>query len=241
MEINFLGKWSSNLVTGQRNVSFLLDDKIVFDFGPHSLESLLDRNLDPNNIETLLISHMHLDHYAGLAELLWYRSIYKAKNRLTVIGPKGIRRNTDLLLKLLNTPAPWYGEQITPNTEYIEDVNTDFVRVFRASHTIPCNAYRVEYGGKTIFYSGDTSYSEEIAEGAIGVDWLLHETTYTDKDREPANFWGHSTWSDAMEVFKKSGARHFVPVHLTQSSSELVLSMVGKVEGLVYPPDTLKL
>ncbi len=118
MEINFLGKWSSNLVTGQRNVSFLLDDKIVFDFGPHSLESLLDRNLDPNNIETLLISHMHLDHYAGLAELLWYRSIYKAKNRLTVIGPKGIRRNTDLLLKLLNTPAPLYGEQITPNTEY---------------------------------------------------------------------------------------------------------------------------
>lgn len=241
MDIKFLGKWSSNLVPGQRNISFLLEDKIIFEFGPHTLESLLDRNLDPNNIETLLISHMHLDHYAGIAELLWYRSIYKAKNHLTILGPKGIRKNTELLLKVLNTPTPWYGEQINPNTEYIEDANADFARVFRASHNIPCNEYRVEYGGKTIFYSGDTSYSEEIVEAASGVDWLLHETSYTDRDRELADFWCHSTWSDAMKVFKKSGAIHFVPVHLTQSSSELASSMVGKVEGLVYPPDTLKI
>ena len=50
MNIRFLGKWSSNLVRGERNVSFALDDKIVFDFGPHTVESLLDSRIDPRKI-----------------------------------------------------------------------------------------------------------------------------------------------------------------------------------------------
>ncbi len=86
MNIKFLGIWSSNLIPGQRNVSFVLDDRIVFDFGPHSIESLFDMGIDPAKISIVLITHMHLDHYIGLAELLWYRSIYKIKEPLIHIG-----------------------------------------------------------------------------------------------------------------------------------------------------------
>ena len=104
MNIKFLGKWSSNLIRGERNISFVLDDKIVFDFGPHTLESLLDLKIDPRAIETVLITHMHLDHYSGLSELFWYRSIYGAKKKLVVLGPAGIKRDTEKILKLLRTP-----------------------------------------------------------------------------------------------------------------------------------------
>lgn len=241
MDIKFLGKWSSNLIRGERNVSFLLDDRIAFDFGPHAIESLLDRGLDPNKIRMLLITHMHLDHYAGIAELLWYRSIYRAKNTLTILGPKGIRKNTIQLMRLFRTPPVWLREQISPKTRFMEDKDTGFVRVFRARHTVPTNAYRLKYRGKTIFYSGDTAYSRNIVEGAANADWLLHEMTYTDKDRKYADLWLHSTCSDAMRVFKESNAKHLVPVHLSRSSSAHVLKMVGKVKGLVYPADTLEL
>ncbi len=241
MDITFLGKWSSNLIPGERNVSFVLDDKFVFDFGPHSLESLLERKLDPNRIRTVFITHMHLDHYAGVAELLWYRSIYRAKNRLTIVGPKGIRKNTQSLARLLNTPPQWYSEQIDVNTDYVEDSDTDFVKVYHSRHTIPCTSYRIEYRGRTIFYSGDTGYSDEVVEGAKGVDYLIHELTYTDKDRQSADHWGHSTWGDVMRVFEESGAKHLLPVHLTKSSSALVRKNAGRIKGLIYPPDTLEL
>ncbi len=241
MDIKFLGKWSSNLVRGERNVSFILDDKYAFDFGPHSLEALLERKLDPNRIRTVFITHMHLDHYAGVAELLWYRSIYKAKNRLTIVGPNGIRKNTERLTHILYTPPQWYLEQIDVNTDFVEDRDTDFVKVFHSRHTIPCTSYRIEYRGRTIFYSGDTGYSEEVAEGAKGVDYLIHELTYADKDRKSADLWGHSTWSDLMRVFEETAAKNLVPVHLTKTSSALVKRHAGKIKGLIYPPDTLKL
>lgn len=241
MNIKFLGTWSSNLVRGRRNVSFLLGDKIAFDFGPHSLESLLDRRIDPNKIRTVLITHMHLDHYAGIAELLWYRSIYRAKSSLLILGPKGIRQNTERLMRNLKTPAPWYEETIDSKTDYIENEDLGFVKVYHANHLVPCNSYRVEYGGKTLFYSGDTAYSKNVVKGASGVDYLIHEMTYTDKDRKLAEMWRHSTYSDVMKVFNESGAKHLIPVHFTPSSEALVSRKIGKVKGLIYPVDTLTL
>lgn len=241
MKIKFLGKWSSNLVRGERNVSFVLDDRIVFDFGPHTLESLLERKIDPAGIRTVLISHMHLDHYAGIAELLWYRSIYKARSRLTIIGPKGIEKNTGRLLRLLNTPPEWFVQQIDVNTDFLEDIESPSVKIFGANHAIPCNSYRVRHRGKVIFYSGDTAYSSNVVKGAKGADLLIHELTYTDRDKKSAEHWGHSTWSDVMRVFEESGAKKLIPVHLTKSSNALVLKNAGKVEGMIYPPDTLEL
>ncbi|MCL5009603.1 MAG: MBL fold metallo-hydrolase [Candidatus Parvarchaeota archaeon] len=241
MDIKFLGRWSSNIIRNQRNISFVLDNKIAFDFGPHALESLLDLGIDPSKITTLLITHMHLDHYAGIAELLWYRSIHKAKDNLLVFGPKGIESNTYKLMKVLKTPENWYKEQIDTKIKFIEDKGVDSIQVFHAHHLVPDNGYRVEHKGKIIFYSGDTAYSPAVVEGASGVDVLLHEMTYTDKDRKAADFWRHSTYSDVMRVFRESRAKRLVPVHLSASSSAFVTKVAGRVDGIVYPPEILEL
>ena len=102
--IRFLGTWSSHLSVGKRNSSILLDEKILFDCGPHTVESLLDNNVPLESVETVLISHMHLDHYAGLAELLWLRAINKIRDQIVVVGPEGIEKSTNEILRLVNTP-----------------------------------------------------------------------------------------------------------------------------------------
>ena len=79
MKIKFLGIWSSHLIQFQRNVSISIDDKIVIEFGPHTMESLSENHVDPRKIEIVLISHMHLDHFSGLPELLWYRTEFKER------------------------------------------------------------------------------------------------------------------------------------------------------------------
>ena len=230
MKFRFLGTWSSNIIRSQRNISFIVDDKIVFDFGPHALESLLDLRIDPASIPVLAITHMHLDHYSGVAELLWYRAIHKAKDPLIILGPKGIKKNTEELLKVTKTP-----EQFDINVKYVEDRKFDNIEPFRGHHLVIDNGYRFEKGGKTLFYSGDTAYSENIVKGAEGVDYLFHEMTYTDEKEKEAAFWRHSTYSSTMRVFKESKAKHIVPVHLTTDSSNLVLELSGKVKGLIHP------
>ncbi len=231
MNLKFLGRWSSNLIKNERNISFILDDKIVFDFGPHTIESLLDLGIDPAKIEIVAITHTHLDHFGGLPELFWYRSIYKASNSLVVLGPGGIRKSTEGLLKLLGTPP-------TFNTEFdfIEDEKYKFITPFRARHTIPDNGYRIEYGGKSIFYSGDTAYSKNVVKGAENVDYLLHEMTYPDERKEDAKFWKHSTYSDAIRVLNESRAKRLIPVHLTTET--LILARKGaEASARIIVPD----
>ncbi len=210
--LRFLGNWSSNITASKRNISLLLDGSIAMDFGPHSIESLLEMGVDPCGIDTIFISHMHLDHYAGLPELLWYRAIHQCREPVHIVGPKGIGNNTKSLLELLHTP-----DAFEIFAEYHEE-KYDNATGFPANHLIRDIGFRLELGGKVVFYSGDTSYSENVSKGAEKADILLHEMTYLDSDRQWADFWKHSTVSDALRVFSESGSKLLVPVHLTSKT-----------------------
>jgi ribonuclease Z len=234
LEIKFLGNWSSNLEKGKRNVSFIIDDKFVFDFGPHSLESIFELNIDPAKISTIYISHLHLDHYSGLAELFWHKANNQIKSELTVVGPSGIKKSMNTLLKVLNTPPSWY-DLINTTIKYVEDKDTEEASVFKGKHIIPDNGYRFTYKGKTIFYSGDTAFTEEFVKGAKDVDCLIHEMTYTDEDKKVANFWLHSTYSDTMKVYEESGAKTLIPVHLSSKSNKLAMELSLKNKHIIYP------
>jgi len=57
-------------------VSFLIDDKVLFDTGEKGewlLENMRALNVDINKIEAVVISHDHWDHWGGLWDLLQQR------------------------------------------------------------------------------------------------------------------------------------------------------------------------
>ncbi|MEM0138942.1 MAG: MBL fold metallo-hydrolase [Thermoplasmatales archaeon] len=182
-----------------------------------------------------------MDHYSGISELLWYRSIHRAEKPLVIFGPRGIKRNTEVLMRVLRTPKPWFKEQIDTNTTYIEDRGMDSIQVFRGRHLVPDNGYRIDYKGRKIFYSGDTAYSKDIVRGAEGADYLLHEMTYTDDEDKDARYWKHSTYSTTMRVFEESGAKRLIPVHLSAKSSALTLKLSKERKDILYPERAIKL
>ena len=54
-------------------VSFLIDDKVLFDTGEKGkwlLENMKQLKVDPHKIETVVVSHDHWDHTGGLWEIL---------------------------------------------------------------------------------------------------------------------------------------------------------------------------
>ena len=238
MKIRFLGNWSSQIKAGVRNSSILIDDKIVFDFGPHSLESLLEMSVDPAKIEWVLISHMHLDHYAGLPELLWYRGSRKIKEPLLIMGPVGIGSNTESLLRIFNTPQDDHYEI---NVNYRERRETDFIEAFNGNHTIPDNVYRLDYKGRILTYTGDTAYSEEVVKASEKADILFHEMTYLDNEAGLAEHWKHSTFSSALRTFRESTSKKMIPVHLTEGTMEMAHTHLNREPGLIMSNVTIEL
>ncbi|MHB8358173.1 MAG: MBL fold metallo-hydrolase [Thermoplasmataceae archaeon] len=232
MMIKFLGNWSSHLGAGHRNSSIIINDRTVMDFGPHSMESLLEKGIDPGNIDAVLITHLHLDHFMGLPELLWYRGSTRVKNVLTVMGPKGIGNAMDQMMKLINTPL---NDQYEINVEYVEGKKLDFISVYDGNHIIPDNVYRLDYPEVSIVYTGDTAYSLNVVRAAEDADYLFHEMTYTDEEKERAQLWKHSTYSSVMDVFSDSHCKNLIPTHLTQKSFDLVMEQSKKSAQIIAP------
>ncbi len=228
--IDFLGKWSSNTVRGQRTASIVIDRQTLIECGPHTLESMLDIGIDPLGIDTVAITHMHLDHFIGIAEFLWYRAIYNSGDSLVILGPGGMEKNVWNLLRATMTP-----ESFQINVDIREDVDFGDIQHFRANHVVDDYGYRIETRDGVVFYSGDTAYSERVVTGAENADYLFHEMTYTDQMVEEAKFWKHSTISDVLKVFSESKAINLVPVHLTTKTMEAATIMAGKDSHIVSP------
>ena len=230
--IDILGRWSSNTVRNERTSSLLINGEILVECGPHSLEAMLNQNIDPLHVDTVAVTHMHLDHYVGLAEFLWYRAIYAPGLLVSVLGPSGIGENTKALLRNVKTP-----ESFDIKVEFHEDSALGDITPFRANHVIDDNGYRIEFANSVIFYSGDTAYSQNVVAGADSADYLFHEMTYTDDKRNEADFWKHSTYSDTIRTFSESHAEKLVPVHLTPSTLDLVTDISRKDGNILLPMD----
>lgn len=234
MKVVFLGNWSSKLTPGKVNTSFVVDGKIVFDFGPHTISAMLEKGVDPNEVEHVLISHMHYDHFAGLTGLLWYRAMSGNEENLTITGPTGIEETSRKLLALYRTPQ---GFKIY--AEFNESDSESWIESFPGDHTIHDNGYRIKRGGRVLFYSGDTAFSPSIVEGAHDADLLIHEMTYPDELRIEANLWKHSTVSDALRTLEESGSKRLVPVHLTEDTYRMIPALQNRYQQLFDPQESI--
>ena len=232
MKIKFLGIWSSHISEFQRNVAVSIDDKTIIEFGPHTMESLIENHTDPTKIESVLISHMHLDHFSGIPELLWHRAEEKVGDELTIMGPKGIGDAIEKMLELLNTP-PSYKSKI--NVKFIEGNKLDFITSYDGNHTIPDNIYLIDHPEGSVVYSGDTSYSENIVKAASGADYLIHEMTYADANSQLANFWKHSTYSVVMKVADESSCKKIIPIHFTSGSLQQAWEGAKNNPRILFP------
>jgi ribonuclease Z len=171
----------------------------VFDAGDGASETLSLMGVGQNEIEVLFLTHLHSDHIDGLDTVaLQHWATGASREQLVVMGPPGTQRVITGLNEAYAIDQGYrlahHGPEIMPPSgagmdprefamplndgETIELYNKDGVRilVFRVDHA-PTDAvgYRVDYAGRSIVISGDTSRSESLAQVAQGADLLIHE------------------------------------------------------------------
>ena len=152
--------------------------------------------LRPDLLCTAFCTHLHTDHTAGYADLIFTPWVLERETPLKVFGPKGLQHMTDHILEAYATDIDFriHGFEKANENGYKVDVTEigneknpgiiyqdEYVSVeaFPVSHgTLTCYGYKFVTADRTIVISGDTAPLELVAKKAAGCDILLHEVEY---------------------------------------------------------------
>ncbi len=180
--LTFLG--TGNAYARERDwSSFLIDGRILVEPAPTVLPNLRRVSVDPAAIEAVFVSHFHADHTFGWPFLLLeYVYVTRRTSDLWVAGPRGVEARLTEMVKLgaypNNNPSRtgfhlrWV--EVDEGEQMAGDVRFRAVRVEHAPD-LDCYGFLIEYGGRTIGYSGDTRLCDGLRRIAAAADVLVLE------------------------------------------------------------------
>lgn len=169
-------------VTGER-VNFLID------CGASSLLALKRHGIARDAIDTILITHFHGDHFAGLPFLLLDAQFTRRTKPLTIAGPEGLEMRLRQAMEALyenssQTQQKFPLNLVTLRPEQSQQLGELRVTPFPVVHGDsggPFLAYRIEAEGRTITYSADTEWTETLVPAAHDADLFICEAYYYDR------------------------------------------------------------
>jgi ribonuclease BN (tRNA processing enzyme) len=168
LDLLFLGSGNAFAAQGRAFSSFLLDGRYLFDCGPTVLQQLGKASIRTQDIDVVFISHFHADHFFGLP-FLFLDGRYGGRTRpLTIVGPPGIEERTRSLVSLGYSHvieeakfAQNYIEVSDAYSERIGDLSFSAAQVVHVPD-LDCFAYRAELEGRSVVYSGDTTFCDSL-------------------------------------------------------------------------------
>ncbi|MBC8091678.1 MAG: MBL fold metallo-hydrolase [Pseudonocardia sp.] len=178
------------------------DVRLVLDLGNGTLGAL-QSHVDPWRLDAVAFSHLHPDHCADFTALVVHRRYHPFPpadvSRLPVYAP------AEAPDRFAAAYAPSAAERAETDLSdafdfraHRESVDIGDLVLRTAVVDHPCEAYglRVEHGGRSLVYSGDTGPCDGLVELARGADVLLCEAT-----------WPHvtSAWSEPPPGVHLSG------------------------------------
>lgn len=221
MKIIFIGTGEA-FNENQANISILIDGKtkLLLDCGINNFSKLFKFIPDINFLDAVYISHFHADHAFGIISLLMRSWEDKRVKPLTIIGQTGIENYCKQIMGLAYSEKMY--EKIINQfpINYIEvdegheiDFNEYKLKFTKTTHGKRNLAILVSDGQKSICYTGDTKFSEDVIKLAKGCDLLIHES-YISKEAAHKE---HCSHHDAASVAKLAGARKLALVHVRRS------------------------
>lgn len=105
MRLTFLGTGDAFGSGGRLHTCFHLerdDASLLIDCGASAMIGIRRAGLDPNRIATILISHLHGDHFGGLPFFILDGQLISRRTQpLTLVGPPGLTARLDTLMEAM--------------------------------------------------------------------------------------------------------------------------------------------
>jgi ribonuclease BN (tRNA processing enzyme) len=188
--------------------------RLVLDLGSGAFGPL-QGVLDPGDIDAIFLSHLHADHCLDIAPfVVWHRYSGQVRRpRVPLYAPVGADRRLAVAYADDGVGAP-----ITDVFDFVFVGPGSFslgpfqVHTARTAHPVECNAIRLQAGGRTLVYTGDTGPSADVVELARGADVLLAEAAHPEIEGLPGDL--HLTGRQAGEHALAAGVGRLLITHV---------------------------
>lgn len=185
--------------------------RLLLDLGSGALGAL-QRHVSVRDIDALVLSHLHGDHWLDAAPYAFVRSYHPAGplTRLPVYAPGGAHERLSLAQGGSDSIDRAYDvTQIGAGRREIGPFTVTFIGM---SHSVETYGVRLEAGGQTLAYSADTGRTDALVDLARDADLFLCEATFLDGEDNPLAL--HLTGGQAGSYAARAGARRLVLTHL---------------------------
>ena len=170
--VTFLGTGDAFASGGGKSAGILVEVKkqgILLDCGPHTLQKLKEIGKKTDDVDLILISHFHGDHFGGVPFFLLEATLQQQRSKpLTIVGPQNIEAKIKELYSVLyetiadqEYPFLCNFQELTPSNSPL-DAKELRIRAFKMLHSPEAQGYRLEINNSSIAYSGDTGWTEEL-------------------------------------------------------------------------------
>ena len=198
---------------------------VIIDAGTGIRNLGKDMMLQPERQKIIPIgfTHFHWDHIQGFP---FFRPAY---NKETTLNIMSVGETTESKLRSIlqgqmqseyfPIPMSKMGGRFrytNLGVDYIE-VNGIKVKMIKQNHPGTSYGVRIELDGESLVICTDVEHYSEISDDFIDfckdADLLIHDAQYTDQEFDLHRGWGHSSYSQALEVAERSNAKMLVMTH----------------------------
>jgi ribonuclease BN (tRNA processing enzyme) len=222
MRLQFLGSGDAFGSGGRFNTCFHLEraaqGNVLVDCGASSMVAIRKWGVEPNGVSTVLVSHLHGDHFAGLPFFLLDAQLVSRRTApLLLAGPPGFEERLMTVMEAMftgSTRAPQKFDLRIRELALHEraEMNGLAVTPYLMKHFsgAPSYALRIETEGKVLTYSGDTEWVDELIPAGRGADLFICEAYFFDKVMKY-----HIDYMTLVRHLPEIGARRTIVTHMS--------------------------
>ena len=219
-------------VSSKRNCACaLVNEEILLDCGGGIIKALLAQNVEVKKIKTVLITHLHGDHYADLPNLIFYRYLCHINSKLIIFVPLDsttkIRRMFELYYSDLD-----FNNVLTLSRVELKEFDEMSDVAIESSYTVsalpvlhgkikPAYGYLLRCGNESVFYSGDAAMCESVERGVKIADLSILDMSL---ERGDLSHMGIDDIKNLLEDYKKP----VVATHMRDKTRNLAIDLAYK-------------
>ncbi|MCK9422445.1 MAG: ribonuclease Z [Bacteroidales bacterium] len=227
---------SAAIPTSNRNLSAHLlnanERFFLIDCGEGTQFQLRKYHISWQRIKYIFISHLHGDHFFGLAGLLNSMHLLGRKNELHLFAPQLLQEILNVQLMASQTTLQYQVNFHPLNMDRFDLLLEEehiLVHSFPLKHSIPTcgfvfrekNPPRKITTPRSYAYCSDTAFSEQIIPWIRAIDLLYHETTFMQDMATAAMEKFHSTAMEAATIAHKAGVSKLLIGHFSARYEDL--------------------
>ncbi len=218
------------------------DDMIIIDAGTgiRRLGNTLAK--ENRNAIHFLFTHAHWDHLMGFP---FFKPLYFRRTKLHMHGcPFHTKFVETILSKMMAPPNfPVKYSDIKAQMHYEKACPSEFrigsltVTPIPISHPNGGSGYRFIEDGKSFVFLTDNELgvvhpggrtSKDYTQFSAAADLLIHDGEYTPQEYKTFREWGHSVYTDVLDLARKAGVKKLGLFHLNQERGDHQMDEIVK-------------